>query len=176
MKVLKNVKEKIIKNKKYILGIITGILISGTTVYAATVISAVNVSYSNTSSKLSSTDVQSAIDELKLKVDSTVPIDPDTFITNSSKNIYASSKGICFVKNNKLNCFKVDNYGNEVEHALQVFGNENCSYFRPDLMCSNDDFDCVIEENGCLSCKVTGPSDESCYVPSSGHPGSPRCS
>ncbi len=176
MKVLKNIKEKIINNKKYILGIITGILISGTTVYAATVISAANVSYSNTSSKLSSTDVQSAIDELKLKVDSTVPIDPDTFITNTSKNIYASSKGICFVKNNKLNCFKVDNYDNEVKHALQVFGNENCSYFRPGLMCGNDDFDCVIEENGCLSCNVTGHSDESCYVPSSGHPGSPRCS
>lgn len=68
MKVLKNVKEKIIKNKKYILGIITGILISGTTVYAATVISAANVSYSNTSSKLSSTDVQSAIDELSHKM------------------------------------------------------------------------------------------------------------
>lgn len=64
---MKKLKDKIINNKKYILGIITGILISGTTVYAATVISAANVSYSNTSSKLSSTDVQSAIDELYTK-------------------------------------------------------------------------------------------------------------
>lgn len=67
---MKKLKDKIINNKKYILGIITGILISGTTVYAATVISAANVSYSNTSSKLSSTDVQSAIDELYTKANS----------------------------------------------------------------------------------------------------------
>lgn len=73
MKVLKNLKEKIIKNKKYILGIITGILISGTTVYAATIISAVNVSYSNTSSKLSSTNVQDAIDELYTKAKTNCP-------------------------------------------------------------------------------------------------------
>ena len=64
MSKLKKIKEKILNNKKYILGVITGILISGTTVYAATVISATNVSYSNTSSKLSSTNVQGAIDEL----------------------------------------------------------------------------------------------------------------
>ena len=70
---LKKLKDKIINNKKYILGIITGILISGTTVYAATVISASNVSYSNTSSKLSSTDVQSAIDELYTKAKTNCP-------------------------------------------------------------------------------------------------------
>lgn len=64
MSKFKKIKEKILNNKKYILGVITGILISGTTVYAATVISATNVSYSNTSSKLSSTNVQGAIDEL----------------------------------------------------------------------------------------------------------------
>lgn len=166
MKVLKNIKDKIINNKKYILGIITGILISGTTVYAATVISAANVSYSNTSSKLSSTDVQSAIDELKLKVDSTVPIDPDTFITNSSKNIYASSKGICIVKNNKLNCFKINNYENEREHALQVFTNEKCYDFRYGLQCFDDVFKCGIQDNGNVSCRADDSGSNQCTVSS----------
>ena len=166
MKVLKNIKEKIINNKKYILGIITGILISGTTVYAATVISAANVSYSNTSSKLSSTDVQSAIDELKLKVDSTVPIDPDTFKTNTSKNIYASSKGICIVKNNKLNCFKINNYENEREHALQVFTNEKCSDFRYGLQCVDDNFSLTIYYPGYdnVSCNTSGLNSSDCKV------------
>ncbi|MBO5414852.1 MAG: hypothetical protein J6A17_04410 [Bacilli bacterium] len=57
MKILK-------KNYKFILGIIVGLIIAGTSVYAATVIASSSISYDNTSSKLSSTNVKDALDEL----------------------------------------------------------------------------------------------------------------
>ena len=57
------VKEKIKNNKRFLLGILVGLLISGGSVYAASIISK-DVSYDNSSSKLTSTNVQGAIDEL----------------------------------------------------------------------------------------------------------------
>ena len=62
MKILK-------KNYKFILGIIVGLIIAGTGVYAATVIAGTSISYSNSASGLTSTNVQSAIDELATKAD-----------------------------------------------------------------------------------------------------------
>ena len=56
---------KIIKNNyKIVLGIMIGILITGTTVYAATAIAGKDITYSNTTSGLSATTVQGAIDEI----------------------------------------------------------------------------------------------------------------
>ena len=117
MKVLKNLKDKIINNKKYILGIITGILISGTTVYAATVISAVNVSYSNASSKLSSTDVQSAIDEL---YDKTKNNCPDGYVCKATQ----FSKDSWETISNNVKSGAISNYavGDEKEIDLGNFG------------------------------------------------------
>ena len=57
------VKEKIKNNKRFLLGILVGLLISGGSVYAASIISK-DVSYDNSSSKLTSTNVQGAIDEV----------------------------------------------------------------------------------------------------------------
>ena len=57
------VKEKIKNNKRFLLGILVGLLISSGSVYAASIISK-DVSYDNSSSKLTSTNVQGAIDEL----------------------------------------------------------------------------------------------------------------
>ena len=57
------------KNYKFILGIIVGLIIAGTTAYAATVISSKDISYDNTSSKLSSTNVKDALDELTQKTE-----------------------------------------------------------------------------------------------------------
>ena len=55
-------------NFKVVVAFIIGIILSSTGVYAATkYYNGVNVSYSNTTSGLSSTDVQGAIDELYLK-------------------------------------------------------------------------------------------------------------
>lgn len=147
MKVLKNVKEKIIKNKKYILGIITGILISGTTVYATTVISAVNVSYSNTTSSLSSTNVQEAIDELYNKVDTTEPLD-----IISPNRLYANNKTICVQKNNKLNCFRP--VESSQEQMMNVFTSKFCYYRFGIIFCNDniDNFSCEVASNH-LRCK-----------------------
>ena len=57
------VKEKIKNNKRFLLGMLVGLLISGGSVYAVSIISK-DVSYDNSSSKLTSTNVQGAIDEL----------------------------------------------------------------------------------------------------------------
>lgn len=57
MKFIKN-------NSKLIIGLIIGMVLSGTTVYAATQIMASEVLYDNTTSGLTSTNVQDAVDEL----------------------------------------------------------------------------------------------------------------
>ncbi|MBO5414973.1 MAG: hypothetical protein J6A17_05045 [Bacilli bacterium] len=64
MKILK-------KNYKFILGIIVGLIIAGTGVYAATILTSNQVSYDNTNSKLSSTNVKDALDELSTKAENT---------------------------------------------------------------------------------------------------------
>lgn len=147
MKVLKNIKEKIIKNKKYILGIITGILISGTTVYAATVISAVNVSYSNTSSKLSSTNIQDAIDELYNKAKNNCPLgykcEKESFFDYTGDDGY----GACIWRNNNPECFLAGNYKKELSHAKEVFGENNCKYVESEDSYYGNYTSCSIEEN-----------------------------
>ena len=57
------IKEKLKKNKRFLLGFLLGILISSGSVYAASIISK-DVSYDNSNSKLTSTNVQGAIDEV----------------------------------------------------------------------------------------------------------------
>lgn len=57
MKFIKN-------NSKLLIGLIIGLVLSGTTVYAATQIMASEVLYDNTTSGLTSTNVQDAVDEL----------------------------------------------------------------------------------------------------------------
>ena len=61
---MKKIKEFIQKNYKIIIGLIAGIIISGTGVCAATILSSSDVSYSNIDSGLSSVTVQEAIDEI----------------------------------------------------------------------------------------------------------------
>ena len=63
MKISKN-------NKKLVLGILIGTIISGTIVYAAT-ITASNIAYNNSQSGLQATNTQAAIDELKAKANNT---------------------------------------------------------------------------------------------------------
>ena len=147
MKVLKNLKEKIIKNKKYILGIITGILISGTTVYAATVISAVNVSYSNTSSKLSSTNVQDAIDELYDKAKNNCPLGYKCEMADFFSYTGDDGYGVCIWKSNNPECFLAGNYKKEVSHAKEVFGENNCKYVEAGEYDDSNYTSCSIEEN-----------------------------
>ncbi len=124
MSKLKKIKEKILNNKKYILGVITGILISGTTVYAATVISATNVSYSNTSSKLSSTNVQGAIDELYNNIfNSNIRYLNEAIVADNvlSGTFKTSSPSLSSTSTNKEKGLYVTN---------STYGGENEYYFR----------------------------------------------
>lgn len=59
--------DTIKRNRKFLLGIIIGILISGITVYATSVLSSSEVSYDNSKSHSSSDNVQGAIEELYRK-------------------------------------------------------------------------------------------------------------
>ena len=65
---MKKVKKFLLGNIKTVVAFILGIIISGTTVYAATILFASSeVSYDNTSSGMSATNVQDALDELYTK-------------------------------------------------------------------------------------------------------------
>ena len=56
--------SKFIKNNyKFLIGVIVGLLLSGTGVYAANTIYSKNVTYDNSNSGLSATNVQDALDE-----------------------------------------------------------------------------------------------------------------
>lgn len=67
---MKKVKKFLLGNIKTVVSFILGIIISGVTVYAATIIASNQVGYDNTSSGMSATNVQDAIDELYTKANS----------------------------------------------------------------------------------------------------------
>ena len=60
---MKEVRNFAKKNYKLVVAFLIGVLLVGTGVYAATYINAVNVSYTNTTSGLSATNMQDALDE-----------------------------------------------------------------------------------------------------------------
>ena len=68
MLTLKRLGKILKKNYRFIIGIVIGILLTGTSVYAANTIYSKNVTYDNSNSKLSSSNVQDALDELYLKM------------------------------------------------------------------------------------------------------------
>ena len=72
---MKRILKLLNSNKKFILGIILGILLTSTTVYAVTAL-ATSISYDNTSSGLNSTNVQGALDELYTMAKTKIPDTP----------------------------------------------------------------------------------------------------
>ena len=60
---MKKISRFIRNNYKFLIGVIVGLLLSGTGVYAANTIYSKNVTYDNTNSGLESTNVQDALDE-----------------------------------------------------------------------------------------------------------------
>ena len=92
-----------------------------------------------------------------------LPIDPSTFQTNSTKTIYASSKGICLKRNNKLNCFKINNWNEEKDHIQQVFSDISCNVSSYYVECDATDFNCRATDYGDVSCiDQSGPAN--CYA------------
>ena len=163
--------EKDKKSKKIlsgIIGLILGISITGVVAYS---VYANTVTYDNTQSGLQSTEVQRAIDELYTKANNMVPIDPDTFKTNTAKTVYASKLGVCFRRNNKLNCFKIKNWDIEKDHLQQVFSDGSCivdSVSSYDYVyCEASDFRCYAYSDGTVFCYDTSDNSR-CYVDSYG--------
>ena len=74
------------KNYKILIGILIGLIISLGGAYAATTIAGSSVTYSNSSSGLSATSVQDAIDELYNKTDIRNIIKLDRAKTNGQKH------------------------------------------------------------------------------------------
>ena len=165
---MKKIKKFLLGNIKTVVAFILGIIISGTTVYAATIIFNSNqIGYDNTRSGMSVTNVQDALDELYTKAQNMVPIDPNTFNTNTAKTVYASSKGLCIKRNNKLNCFKINNWSEEQTHIQQVFSDISCNVYSSYVDCNASDFRCYVYSNGIVGC--IGRSDlSSCSVDTGG--------
>ena len=64
---MKKIKKFLLGNIKPLIAFILGLIISGTSVYAAILFASSDVSYDNTSSGMSATNVQDALDELNTK-------------------------------------------------------------------------------------------------------------
>ena len=150
MKILKN-------NKKLILGMLIGTVISGTVVYAAT-LAASSITYDNTTSGLQATTAQAAIDELTVKANTWINpsyIDFTTLATNTKKTILASKNGICIKRNNKVSCFKVNNWSEEQNHIKQVFSDVSCNVGSSIVGCTASDFRCGVYSSGYVYCYDT---------------------
>lgn len=182
--------KKLIEKLKIVLAFILGIIISGSGVYAATILFNSNiVSYDNTSSGLTSTNVQAAIDELYAKTKpqyyafgnyygwcpsndtncysyEQFPITSTT--PPSGKNVYAAKYadggyGICMKRNGSEHCFRGRNWIAEKEHIKKVFSDISCTVYSSSVRCDASDFHCVVNSGGRVDCNDHATS-EYCYV------------
>jgi hypothetical protein len=143
------------KNKvKLLLAFILGIAVTSGVVYASNLLAS-DVAYDNTQSGLTATNVQSALDELNTKANTWIDpsyIDFGTLATNTAKTVLASSKGVCIKRNNKVSCFKVNNWAEEQNHIQQVFSDISCYVDSSIVSCSASDFTCGVYSDGFVDC------------------------
>ena len=112
--------------RQNIIGFILGLLVMGTGVYAATVILGSNVVYDNASSKLTSTNVQDAIDELYNKTFVKKKIKAYTYSeTGSNKCINGEEKtcveNTCYKSKTANSCIQgtiIKYYVNDTEQKV----------------------------------------------------------
>ena len=162
------------KNIKLIIGIIIGIIISGSIVYAVNIASS-SISYTRSGSSV--TDVEGALNELYNLAN--IPKCFDGFICETIQPIYfeygypsissstnylslnrkvfigldnSGSKAMCIYMNSKLHCFKNNNIDIEKQHILQVFSKENCNIQIGSTDCSDNNYSCSIHANGYVNC------------------------
>lgn len=160
---------KFIRNN--IIGFVIGGIIFGTIgAYAATQLASSSVYYNNANSGGSSNTVSGALDELYTKANTWInptSIDIGTIATNSAKTILASSSGVCIKRNNKVSCFKTNNWDEEQNHIQEVFSDISCSVDSSDVGCGASGFVCSVYSDGFVGCD--GDSDgSSCDVGSAG--------
>ena len=155
-------------NLKIVIAFTLGLLVAGTGVYAATVIAASSVGYTDNSS-LGATNVQNAIDKLYAKADNQY-FDLATAKANTTGQVFASKKGVCFSKNKTVYCFKINNWDVEKNHIQQVFSDVSCSVDSYGVNCIASDFYCNVDSDGGVYCD--DQSDNSyCGVDSDGSVG-----
>ena len=150
---------RIVKHLKNNYKIIIGVVISGCGVYAATVIASSNVEYSNTTSGLSATTVQGAIDEIYEKSKTHCPegykceklptyyyyafgtptTSSTTDFTTLGKNVFArlgsdGSYGVC-INDGGLFCIQTNDYDNSVAAIKEHFGESSCTDYGTAVDC-----------------------------------------
>ena len=109
MKILK-------KNYKLLIGFILGLVVTGTGVYAVTVISSNQISYDNTSSKLSSTNLQDALDELSTKTELK---NRDNIVEGYTYNQTTSASNYC-VTGEESTCVKTTCYKSTTANSCKA--------------------------------------------------------
>ena len=164
---MKKVKKFLIGNVKTVVAFIIGIVISGTSVYAATILFNSNqVGYDNTTSGMTSTNVQDALDELYTKANRNITGDGVTnvgFQTNAANTVFANSNGVCIVRKGKLSCFKTNNWSVEQTHIQQVFSDISCYVNSSLVSCTASDFYCTVRSDGAVGC-YDSSDDSFCCV------------
>ncbi len=163
-------------NKKIITSFILGLLLSVGSVFATNILSSETFTYDNSTSKLTSTNIQTAIDELynnkvtreyfleKYKAFVGTPTNYNFDATNKpttsspttppeGKVVYAAlyedgSYGICIRINEAEECFKPNNYIAEKEHLKSLLTESNFyNHFYSDAV------SCDIYDTGEIHCE-----------------------
>ena len=163
---MKKIKNFFKKNVRLFVGILIGGVLVGGSVYAATIIGAGEVSYTNNSQ----TSVQSALDNLYTLSNTWINpsyVDFTTLDTNTKQTILASKNGICIKRNNKVSCFKIDNWSVEKDHIQQVFSDISCTVDSSYVRCYASDFDCRVFSYGNVNC-IDQSDNSDCLVNSDG--------
>ena len=158
---MKRIKNFFEKNVKLFLGILIGGVLVGESVYAATIIGAGEVSYTNNSQS----NVGGALDELYTRASTWIDpsyIDFTTLATNTNETILASKNGLCIKRNNKVSCFKRNNWAEEQNHIQQVFSDIGCDVGSSLVSCFASGFICSVGSDGFVGCSDL--SDSSCCL------------
>ncbi len=154
--------------KKYIIGVIIGIVLSSSVVFAATLIDSKDVTYTPSDNEFNVSNVESALDELYEKYANYInPENNDLFNSdytivgvNSTGNIIAAKQGVCIQRNGKINCFKINNYNNEKEHIQQVFSDVECTIGPYNNKPSYEITECIAND---YKCSVINMGHVNCY-------------
>lgn len=162
---MKKIRKLLKNNIKVIIAFVVGVIISGGTVYAATILAANQVGYDNTTSGITSTNVQGALDELYTRANTW--IDPSTIQTNATGKIFASSKGIVIRRNGATHFIKANNWAEEQTHIQQVFSDITCSVRSSYVDCNASDFSCYVDSDGLMYC-YDGSDYSGCDVDTGG--------
>lgn len=72
--------------------------------------------------------------------------------TNIFIQLASGQLSVCIYINDALECFKNNNYENEISHLNKVFGDSNCSYVNSYYRCTISNFACNLFDYGSIHC------------------------